>query len=403
LTLLSGVPLQGAGIRGSARLATGVKRILPDARHNPAATVDVEQNPLRAALVKTAGQWHWSSARAHLSNSDGNWLDFTTWRLCTSPGFWQSALARGLQDASLLQRIREATRHGRPIGDEPFTEKIGRELNLDMHPGPKGRPILRADAACSAIRATIAGVARLIHPILLLLAAASSAPADSRNQVFSDFTMPMPVKSGETLILGIVGGWERWDNPARCIRRTAIVLKRKKLAGVHVETVENHKLELAHELVKKAFDFDQNGELSREEAARANIILFGQSLGGRAVLYLARTLHEWGVPVRLAFVIDGYGRDSYAVPPNVAAAANIFQRDQLILKGAAELRPEDPSSTRILLNRRVSYKGRAHTIDTSDDVARHRFFMGAHTLMEHDPEVWDEVIARILEAIPARD
>lgn len=121
-----------------------------DERHFWAAMVYVEQNPLRATLVKTAEQWHWSSARAHLSDSDEDWLDFTIWRLCTSPGFWQSARARGLQDASLLQRIREATRHGRPIGDESFTEKIGRELNLDMHPRPKGRPCKKAEAACSA-------------------------------------------------------------------------------------------------------------------------------------------------------------------------------------------------------------------------------------------------------------
>ena len=246
-------------------------------------------------------------------------------------------------------------------------------------------------------------MARLFQPILLLLAASYPAPADSRNQVFSDFTMPMPVKPGETLVLGIVGGWERWDNPARCIRRTAIVLKRKKLPGVHVETVENHKPELAHELIKKAFDFDQNGVLSREEAAQASVILFGQSLGGRAALRLARTLNEWGVPVRLAFLIDSYGRDSYAVPPNVAAAANIFQRDHWFIKGARRIHPEDPERTKILLNRQVSYRGRAHTIDTSDDHAKHRIFMGAHTLIEHDPEVWDEVIARILEAIPAPD
>ncbi|HAX43992.1 MAG TPA: hypothetical protein PLF84_16305 [Bryobacteraceae bacterium] len=239
-----------------------------------------------------------------------------------------------------------------------------------------------------------------LQTVVLFFILAASLSADSRNQTFDDFTMPLPVQPGETLVLGIVGGWERWDNPARCIRRNAIVLKRKKLPGVHVETVENHKLELAHELIKKAFDFDRNGALSPEEAARANIILFGQSLGGRAVLYLARTLNEWGVPVRLAFVIDGYGRDDYTVPPNVATAANIFQRDHWFIKGARQLHPEDPSRTQILLNRRITYKGRAHTIDTSDDLAKHRLFMGAHSLIEHDPEVWDEVIARILAAIP---
>ncbi len=271
-------------------------------------------------------------------------------------------------------------------------------------------PAVPASSAASSPRrphlsvrfhATIQAVAWLLQPILLLLAASFTALADSRNQTFSDFTMPLPVKPGETLVLGIVGGWERWDNPARCIRRTAIVLKRKKLPGVYVETVENHKLELARELIKKAFDFDNNGELSPEEAAQANVILFGQSLGGRAVLQLSRTLNEWGAPVRLAFLIDSYGRDSYIVPPNVAAAANIFQRDHWFIKGAPLIRAGDPGQTRILFNRRVTYRGRARTIDTSEDFPKHRLFMGAHTLIEHDPDVWDEVIARILAAIPA--
>ena len=70
---------------------------------------------------------------------------------------------------------------------------------------------------------------RLILCILLL---SSSAFADSKNQVFSDFTMPLPMKRGDTLVLGIVGGWERWDAPQRCIRRTADELQKLQLSGV---------------------------------------------------------------------------------------------------------------------------------------------------------------------------
>ncbi len=227
--------------------------------------------------------------------------------------------------------------------------------------------------------------------------------ADSRNQTFDDFTVPMPLPRGDMLVLGIVGGWERWDNPARCTRRTAIEIKRRKLAGVHVETVENHKLVLAEQLVRRAFDFDRDGALSPEEARDARIILFGQSLGGRAVLRLARTLDSWGVPVQFAFVVDAYGKDTYLVPPNVRKAANIYQRDHWLIKGAPEIRAVDASRTTVLYNRRVTYKGREDTIDTSDDTRSHRIFMGAHTLIEHDREVWNEVVARIIEAIRARE
>jgi hypothetical protein len=233
-----------------------------------------------------------------------------------------------------------------------------------------------------------------VRPALQILLCVSAAGtllhADSKNQTFDDFVTPLPVKRGETLVLGIVGGWERWDNPGRCIRRTAIEIKRQFRPGVHVETVENHKLFLAEELIRRAFDFDKDGSLSRDEASQAKIVLFGQSLGGRAVLYLARTLNDWGAPVRLAFVVDAYGKDTYIVPPNVAEAANIFQRDHLVIKGASALHPADPSKTRILLNRQVSYKHRK--LPMPEHTRTERLFMDEHAMVEYDPEIWNEVL-----------
>lgn len=221
--------------------------------------------------------------------------------------------------------------------------------------------------------------------------------ADSKNQAFDDFVTPLPVQRGETLILGIVGGWERWDHPERSIRRTAIEIKRRRLARVHVETVENHKLFLGEQLVRRAFDFDRDGNLSGEEAAQAKVIIFGQSLGGRAALRLSRTLNEWGVPVQLAVIIDAYGKDTYVVPPNVASAANIYQRDHLFIKGAPAIHPADPQKTRILFNRQVSYKGRK--LPMPEHSALKRFVLDEHAMVEYDPEIWNEVIRLITAAI----
>jgi len=233
--------------------------------------------------------------------------------------------------------------------------------------------------------------------ILLIALASPFLPADSKNQTFDDFITPLPVKPSETLVLGIVGGWERWDNPGRCIRRTAIEIKRQFRPGVHVETVENHKLQLGEELIRRAFDFDSDGKLTKEEAAQARVILFGQSLGGRATLWLARKLKEWGVPVRLAIVVDAYGKDPYTVPPNVKEAANIFQRDHLFIKGAPEIRAEKPDETRILFNRRVSYKDRK--IPLEEHSGMERFFMDEHAMVEYDTEIWTEVVRLITSAI----
>lgn len=231
----------------------------------------------------------------------------------------------------------------------------------------------------------------------MILAAGAIMLADSKNQTFDDFATPLPVEPGETLVLGIVGGWERWDNPGRCIRRTAIEIKRQFRPRVHVETVENHKLQLGEELIRRAFDFDRDGRLSPDEAGRANVVLFGQSLGGRATLWLARRLNEWGVPVRLAVVVDAYGKDTYLVPPNVREAANIFQRDHFFIKGAPEIRAADPARTRILFNRKVSYKDRKFPMTEHSGIER--FFMDEHAMVEYDRGLWDEVVRLITGAI----
>lgn len=241
-------------------------------------------------------------------------------------------------------------------------------------------------------------------PILAILAvalAAAPARADSRKQEFSDFTTPLPVARGDRLVIGIVGGWERWDNPARAIRRTAIAVKRKRLPGVHVETVENHSLELAEELVQKAFDFDRNGRLDAGEAAQAEVIIYGQSLGGRAALRLSRKLHEWGVTVPLLVTVDSFGRDSYEVPANVRRAANYYQREHLYIKGAPELRAADPSRTQVLFNRKLTFKKRDE-VEADEHSWLQRFFLDEHARVEYLPEVWEEIEKMIVEAAHSR-
>lgn len=235
---------------------------------------------------------------------------------------------------------------------------------------------------------------------LILAAAALSLAAargDSRKQEFSDFTTPLPVERGDRLVIGVVGGWERWDNPVRAVRRTAIAIKRKRLPGVHVETVENHSLELAEELVEKAFDFNRNGKLEPDEAAQGSVIVFGQSLGGRAALRLCRKLNEWGVAVPLLITVDSYGRDSYEVPPNVRRAANYYQREHLYLKGAPELVAADPAKTQILFNRKLTLKKRGE-VEADEHGWLQRFFLDEHARVEYMPEVWEEIERMIVEA-----
>jgi hypothetical protein len=234
--------------------------------------------------------------------------------------------------------------------------------------------------------------------VIFVSVAAKVGPTAIAPQKFSDFTTPTPLPEGDTLVIGFLGGWDKWDEPKRGVRKFAVRLRAKNLTGVHVETVENHRGEIALELVKKAFDRDGDGQLSAEEAGKARLIIFGQSFGGAAVNKLCKELQPLGVPVLLAVQIDSVGVDDADVPPNVRRAANFFQRDDyFFIRGERQLRAQDPTRTEILGNYQFKYRGKK--VDLSDGRWYQKMFRNAHVKMEQDPEVWAAVEKLILEEI----
>ena len=214
----------------------------------------------------------------------------------------------------------------------------------------------------------------------------SNSQADSRNQVFSDFTTPLPLKPQQTLVLGIVGGWERWDNPERIITRIALTIRDLHLPGVFVETVENHKIDLADELIQRAFPDPSN----------ASLVVYGHSLGGPAAIHLCERLKTRGLAVRLLVLIDAVGKSSYTIPSNVSAVANLYQRSSYPpIVGANQIVAADSSSTRILVNSKYQYSyrwWRGKEIERPEHETWLRWnWMGGHLRMEYDPEVWGQV------------
>ena len=234
--------------------------------------------------------------------------------------------------------------------------------------------------------------------VLCLLLTAGGVNA--RGQRYQDFTTPTPLGESHTLIIGFMGGRESWDNRKRGVRKLALKLRAMNLPGVHVETVENKKRRLALELIRNAFDRDRDGRLDERERASARLIVYGQSFGGAAVVKLARQLEKIDVPVLLTVQVDSVGRGDKMIPSNVRRAANLFQRDGLLIKGERETRAEDPSKTMIVGNFKFEYAGKK--VDLSDVSWLKRLFQAAHTKMDHDPEVWALVERIILDAIPAR-
>lgn len=245
-----------------------------------------------------------------------------------------------------------------------------------------------------------------IKPLLFSLAVVGvfttlAANGDLRaKQKYSDFTTVTPIGEGEYLVIGFPGGREKWTNTEQIVVRIANRLRTRQLPGVHIEVVENKRRKLAIELVRRALDRNQNSALEPAERDSAKIILYGQSMGGAAVVKAARDLEELGVPILRTVQIDSVGLGDGVIPANVLSAANLYQRNGKVIRGESAIRAEDPSRTQILGNFRYDYKQRRIDLPRTAHVKWYkRLFWTAHTQMEFDPDVWRQTEELILTEI----
>jgi len=198
--------------------------------------------------------------------------------------------------------------------------------------------------------------------------------------------------------LGIAGGWEPAEAPWTITRRIAMQLELQQFANTQFESVGNHHLSQAKDIIRESVDTNHDGTLSETERKQARIILYGQSLGGAATIDLCRWLKKEHIPVRLNVQIDSVGLRDGKVPSNVKEAANLYQRDLGPIRGQSKIRPEDPRQTRILGNWRYRYP-KNKLVDTSEMPLAHRLIINSHLKMEFDPEVQNKVARLIAEAL----
>jgi putative transposase len=99
----------------------------------------IELNPVRAGLVRHAWDWPWSSARAHVTGvDDTGMLNMDLWRTRFDGDKWRSFLEEGLQSTLDLDRIREATRTGRPLGSDDFVRRLENLTGRSFRPKKRG-------------------------------------------------------------------------------------------------------------------------------------------------------------------------------------------------------------------------------------------------------------------------
>lgn len=213
-------------------------------------------------------------------------------------------------------------------------------------------------------------------------------------QSLADLVTPRPMPSGSALIVGFLGGFDRWDDHRRGVRKVVLDLRSR---GLFAEAIGNHRYRTALKFIRHALDTNRDGRIDAREASAARVVLFGQSWGGSAAVRAARELEREGVPVLLTVQVDSVGLHDGVIPANVKAAANFFQHDSFTIRGQREIRAADPSRTRILGNLQFSYP--PGSVDKSSASWARLAWGRSHARMELDPRVWSKAEQLMLDAV----
>jgi putative transposase len=105
----------------------------------------IERNPVRAGLVERAEDWLWSSAAARRENQPV--LDPGP---VPRPVQWLRYVNQAQTEAE-VERLRECLRRRRPFGDEAWTVKTARRMDLQASLRPRGRPRKKARPGASSL------------------------------------------------------------------------------------------------------------------------------------------------------------------------------------------------------------------------------------------------------------
>ena len=111
-----------------------------DDSHWETALRYVELNPVRARLAKSAEDYRWSSARAHLGlETAPEWLDTDQFlRRWPTPASWRDSL--GTLTRREVAAVRRATRHDSALGSDEFLQNLERTYQIRLRALPIGRP-----------------------------------------------------------------------------------------------------------------------------------------------------------------------------------------------------------------------------------------------------------------------
>lgn len=197
--------------------------------------------------------------------------------------------------------------------------------------------------------------------------AASQSHQNSQN-LFQPASRLRPKETRETpckvIYLGMVGGLETSNNKRSGVVQIRNILQGPTFPDVCAKSFSPYVWRSGFLWLLTHFP-PHPGQLTKEELARApKVVLVGHSLGGWAVLSVARNLKRKGIPVELCVQIDSVGITDHTAPGNIRAAAIFHANDIMFPLTTKSIKLEDSNQTKLVEN--ILVKNAGHWSVTRD-------------------------------------
>jgi hypothetical protein len=187
---------------------------------------------------------------------------------------------------------------------------------------------------------------------------AAEAPVSSSN--------PGTAKSVNCRIvyLGFVGALEPPNNRHSGVVQIRETLQGREYSDVCANSFSPYAWTEGRSWLLKHFPSHPGGLTPEELQHSPKVILIGHSMGGWAMVSVARELRSRDIPVELTIQVDSVGITDYTIPKNVRSAAIFHAHDFLMFMTTKHFRREDPAHTKLVAD--VNVAGAGHESITRD-------------------------------------
>jgi hypothetical protein len=166
------------------------------------------------------------------------------------------------------------------------------------------------------------------------------------------------------IYLGFVGALEPANNKFSGIVQIRKTLQGKEYSDVCANSFSPYVWMDGRDWLLKHFP-GHAGALTPEELQQSpKVILVGHSMGGWAMISVARELRNRDIPVELTIQVDSVGITDYTIPRNVKSAAIFHANDVLMFMTTKHVQREDPNYTKLIAD--ITVAGVGHQSITRD-------------------------------------